>query len=770
MKYVAIFFCLFTFSLMAQKPSINKSPQDIKNSVMILQENQEVTAIELPDLQIIPKSIEPLLPSKFQSSVLQFENSVIYSDSTKIILNPGDFKYFVFDSKNKNITQTILKDLSDESYQAIARAPKWIADQLSLKLKELRVAGITTEKQYASLILTAPDKMVDEVAFTIANMSFQSLTDSRFSSDKEAIIRNAEMIYRYADSLKYVKLLEVRDVVTNDYYTTTSYRIYDPIKKDTVWSEIPKEYYYWYIVNPKMDQEGVYVKDNSNDGTGQRTYGFAWRDFIWNNPDPLHNYTNVNKTTSKGSVITIPRFGELIKSAEILWDRNQTYYTFNRPFTNSKMALDIIGNWCSRAIPVDVTMPRAFQPNQILMKHDGMCNEDAFLVAATCRTALIPIIYLGTWSEDHVFGSVWDQDWNHFEFFRGGLAPTGNQFYGITNLLPGGSYGWKNAMVEGFRPDGYALNFTKYYAKTAKLQLKVLDSKGNPVEGALINLFSSPNGPSSGYLKCGTAYSNQYGNAEILLGEGKKYIAQAWHPKLGWAPTDSTRAFSVITVNAVAGTTYNVNLSYETAIVSTLPVTKIGLPEEGNYGINVKFSTQGILTGKNGRESQRSRFYFWDPEQKGLTSIIICDSLNFEKFKKKEAFNALQYLPYVESGDFTFPMADNSQYYVIFSNDFSSSHYQQIKANCSLLSGKFVSVDEMKKSERHLFPNPFSESLQITVENPEAKVQIIDLQGNIIAEISKPFIWTPQDVPQGIYQIVIKDGNEVRTEKAIYIK
>lgn len=770
MKYLVLLFLIIFLQANsnAKSPIIDKSEHDKKLNT----QNGEIviTPIELPGTLAYPLELQPISKQKIENTFLQYANTVLFSDSTNEIITPGAYKYFIIDTKNKNISQTKTSDLSSESEQAIKRAPLWLADQLRLKFNELRTSGVTTEKQYANLILTAGEKQVDEVAFTIANMSYQSLTDSRFISDKEAILRNAEMIYKFADSLKYVKLVEHKDEQTGDYYTTTTYRIYDPVLKDTIWSEIPKEIYYWYIVHPKMDQEGVYVKDNSNDASGQRTYGFAWRDFIWNNPDPAHNYTNVNKTTTKGSILTIPRFGELIKSAEILWDRNQTYYTFNRPFTSSTMALDIIGNWCSRAIPVDVTLPRAFQPNQILMKHDGMCNEDAFLVAATCRTALIPIIYLGTWSEDHVFGSVWDKDWNHFEFFRGGLAPSGNQFYGITNMLPGGSYGWKNAMVEGFRPDGYAFNFTSYYAKTAKLKLKVLDSKGNPIEGALINLFSSPNGSTSNYLKCGTAYTDLYGNTEINVGEQKKFLAQVWHPKYGWAPTDSTKAYVVLNTNAVAGSTYSGNLAYETAIVSTPAVTKIGLPPQSNYAINLKIKTQGILTGRNARDGQRSRFYFWNDEGKGLISAIICDSLNFVKFQKKEQFYALESISSIESGDFTFAVPEDSKWYLILSNHLSDVFYEKITANVDLLEGQFTSVPENVNSKIEIYPNPFTEKLKIELPNSDSEVSILDVQGRIVTNLSYPFIWEPENLSSGIFTILIKNGKNVNTQKVIYIK
>jgi hypothetical protein len=324
------FLSLLGFEAYAQQTmTVQKAEGDIHG----IEPKSEVLPVELPAVkakELTPKFITNRLAK--QKAAIQ-EIKTLDSLANDVILNSGEYSAIEVDLQNKTINAINPKlNLSAESVQALEEAPVWLRDQLKLKLMLLNKT--MKDAAYAKLILQAPENLKDEVAFTVANMSYQSLTDSRFALDKEMIIRNAELIYKIADSLQYVKLVEHGAYGDKDYYTTTTYKIFDPEKNDTIWSEIPKEYYYWYIVHPKLDKEGVYVADNSNDSYGMRTYGYSWREFLWFNPDSTHNYMPINITTSKGSVKDIPRLGELMKQAKFLWRREQTYFPFGRPLSD----------------------------------------------------------------------------------------------------------------------------------------------------------------------------------------------------------------------------------------------------------------------------------------------------------------------------------------------------------------------------------------------------------------------------------------------------
>ncbi|MFC2129797.1 hypothetical protein ACFLSQ_00025 [Bacteroidota bacterium] len=772
-KYFLVIFIIILFNNLyseERKIIIEKAPGELPGTAKIINAGKQVTPIALPDNDVEVQSIKPVyfMPNDGtnKKSGLLDENEVIYSDSTNEILSSSEYLTLELDLSNSKIN--FLKpvvNLSEVSEQALELAPNWLYDQLKIKLTALRKSNL--DDDYAQLIIDASDNIKDEVAFCVANMSYQTLTDSRFISDKEMIIRNAEFIYNVDDSLQYVDLVEHGSIANKDYYTTTKYRIYDPVEKDTIWSEIPREHYYWYIVHPKMDQEGVYVKDNNNDNSGQRTYNYSWRDFIWNNPDPSHDYTPVNITTSKGSVISIPRFGELIQSPRILWNRTETYLAFGREFLPGNSALDVIGNWCSRALPVDVQLPRAFQPNQIIMKHNGMCNEDAFLTAGTCRTALIPIIYLTSSAEDHVYGAIWDEDWHHFEFFRGGLQVPGNDFYGITNMLPGGSYGWQTSISRGFRPDGYILNFAKYYADTCHFDLTVVDSKGVPIEGTMVKIHG-PYG--NGYQICYYAYTDCKGKTGFAAGGGKQYLVSLYHPSYGYSPADKTQAYYLVQGAAQNGVNYTVNVPYPNLTLDNNDPENLTLPANSEYGFRINFATTEIISGISEHDhSQNSRFYKWNDINSGVISLFVCDIDNYNKFKNNQPYIAYDYTAYTNGGELTRTLPAGDKFYVVFHNNTSANILEKVDVSCELLKGNIQSIDNNKiENTIAILPNPFNEHCLLELPVSVNRIDVYDAFGRKVDELKYPFIWNPgKKLSNGTYFFRAYDGEKTITAKGL---
>ncbi|MDH7515173.1 MAG: T9SS type A sorting domain-containing protein [Bacteroidota bacterium] len=721
--------------------------------------------------------IEPIpLPSRVPSprivrpgvSEFRFEipTDVVASLGDSEILFEGEDVAFRVDPAARSITRlTPERPLSAEALRALEAAPSWLENDLRLKF--ILLAAKRLDAVFAQIILDAEERLRDEVAFVVAHASMQTLTDSRFAQDRAMITRNAETIYRYADSLRYVRLVERGSVAARDWYTTAEYRIYDPTFRDTVWSEIPRELYYWYVVHPKLDQEGVYVRDNFNDNSGQRTYGYAWRDFIWNNPDPAHDYTKVNITTTKGTVDVIPRFGELMQTPTYLWDRRKTYYPFNRPFQPGQSALDVLGNWASRAVPIDVVLPRAFQPNQVLVKHNGMCNEDAFLVAGACRTALIPLVYAGCYAEDHVFGMFWDQDWNHYEFFRGGLAPSGNQYYGITNLLDRGSYGWKISMVEATRPDGYPMNFTRYYTNTCDVELHVVDSLGNPIEGAMVQIYA-PAG--NGYLVCHRMYTGADGTLRFEAGEQKRYLVNVSHPLLGWSPADSTRAYYLTQNNTVAGAKYTVTVPYPNARYGreTPPV----LPPAGIPGgaIRAVITAQDIRSGVNIHDGQRSRFYERDSSGGGMTALMLMAEDQYASYRAGSPYTCFAHVGTV-NGPWSMNIPTDRPYIIVVRNEARANLAVDLDITVELLEGTVSAVGRPlpRTVELSARPNPFRD--HVTVEIPAgetAHIRLCNALGVTLYEAAaggETRIDTAT-LPHGVYFLVV-DAGDVRVCRTI---
>ena len=97
-----------------------------------------------------------------------------------------------------------------------------------------------------TVINNAPKKYLDEVAYVVTYLPVEVLSGSRLPSDWSYLIDNARWIYTHADSLQYVQIVEHGDTTTQDWYTTTQYRIKQG--SNYIWREVDRYYYYQFLV------------------------------------------------------------------------------------------------------------------------------------------------------------------------------------------------------------------------------------------------------------------------------------------------------------------------------------------------------------------------------------------------------------------------------------------------------------------------------------------------------------------------------------------
>jgi hypothetical protein len=694
-------------------------------------------------------------------------NDVLKTSSADEILAPGEKMYFYVNTQDKTLEYHAPNYTIDPiCYTAINRAPKWIRQDLLYQFRRLH--KYLKDDNYAQIILDAPENLVDEVAWSVAKISYKVLNDSRTYSNMNTLIRNAQLIYDIADSLKFVKLVEYGNFASGDYYTTTKYRIRNGASGTYSWVEVPKDIYYKYVVNPKIDQEGLYTTDNTGSAE-QRSYGYFWREYLWFNPSKTYDYTKLNITTAYGSIDTIQRFGALIQEPDHLWDRVETYYLFNRTFKPTDHAMDKLGHWASRAIPLTANLPRAFQPNQTAYEHNGNCLEDAILCAAACRTALIPIVYLNAIGEDHAYGSFWDQGWHHFEFFRGGFDPNINaQYRGMTNLVGDGSYGWTTSFVRGVESDGSGSNHTKEYTVKngqATIEISVADANGNPVDGAKVVLWSKG---SSWVSNIGFLSTSHTGIVREKVGAGKEYAYQVYHPAFGWMPS-STQAYYLTpqNVKAVKDNEYKVSANLTGTMPSIALSNKLEVPATSNYGVHLTFETREIITGTYADINQ-SEFGVFDSI--GITSVFICNDSNFQKYNSGQAFDAYQVNLRIVAGNMQIPLPAEGKWYVILSNELLKANYQSVKATCELTSNASYSgiSNEMQPSVS-VFPNPVTRNLIISNPAGVKDIRIVDMFGRIVYILpNNATIWTPDEsLSDGIYYLLYSDSGRTFTEKLV---
>lgn len=777
-----IFLCLFSMTLAEEnmRPSKDFSKVcNFDNELNIIKNGLTVPS-SLPGIISLEQNISKItgvvpfpaektftkirqLASKQDTYKGKSERILEMSGNITETLKAGEHSAFAVDTRTKSVRFIPpLYKIADVCYSALEISPKWLRDDLLMKFRDLSTGGF--DELYANLILKAASintKYVDETAFLVTYIASESLRNARFRQNIDWLIEIPEFIYRIEDSLKYVRTIERGDYASGEYYTTTEYRIKNGKNGEIIWSEIPAEIYYWYIVHPKIYQEGLWTADNTNDPQ-QRTYGYSWHNYYWNNPSPQHDYTQVNMSSANGSVKTIPRFGELMQKPDILWDREKQYFSFGREFQDGDHALNLIGNWGSKAIPADPIAgdPRAIHPNQVLKNHRGRCGEDSYLIGAACRTALIPIIHRGTHREDHVWGAVWDQGWNHFEFFRGGLAVSG---WGWTNLLDKGGYEelapdyWVLSFIEGHRPDCYVLNHTSDYTETCNLRLGVMDRNNVPADGINIRLYSAPGHNSESYDQgigfAGSLYTDYLGFIDFKAGDRKKFYFQFYHPKFGYLPSEN-QVYVLLAAFSQPNGVYDIGYMKVEAL--SMPVIKMessqNAPDASDFGVNIKWSSNEIISTQNITDSQKSTFNY-QKEDAGNLSFFILDSSNYINFTKGISFNAYEGAYYTNQMDCSFGLPDDGLWYIVFSNGLLQTNNQRINVSCDLYENhSAVTLLDMEIKGK-------DETLKESFEQYECEILLSDGTKHIVSDkASWDFVY-PQYAPAGAYF----DGNVLYT-------
>jgi len=173
-------------------------------------------------------------------------------------------------------------DLSETCVEAIESAPVWLRQDLQDAFSRL---GDDADV-YAELLHACPDsRFIDEIAFAIAHVAPRELHRLVGAGDEDLLVINAERSYSNAEHLNYVRLVE-HDEGDGDFYTTVAYYVEDGGQRTE--KELPMDYYYWSIVHPKINTE--YLKMDDLPSEQQATYGYFWREFLFDDPSDSNSY------------------------------------------------------------------------------------------------------------------------------------------------------------------------------------------------------------------------------------------------------------------------------------------------------------------------------------------------------------------------------------------------------------------------------------------------------------------------------------------------
>ena len=643
--------------------------------------------------------------------------------------------------------------------QAVAKAPAWIRAELHKTLLQL---DYYPRMQFSSLIIDAPDPIVDEIAFCVATASPEYL-NSDFALP-QLFTENAQKIYAAAAELPYVEIVDTGSAdAGGDYWSTTRYW-----KKDAGGQlqqvTVPKEIYYWYLVNPKLTDEiqayidPAIVENNSthsNNIAAPWDGGKFWRSYLYDYDDDSHPVLRDTLVQCQSVFNRDGSPGDAIRAAT--WWINQ-----NMSFTSNN--------------------ERPHQPVRIFAKRFGRCGEYADLSSAVARIALIPCTNISSVSTDHTWNEFWEDGWVAWEPVNGYLN---------NPLVYENGWGKVFGSVFEERSDGLFSPVTERYSEgLATINIQVVDQNLQPVDAARVVLAIFESQPR---FDC-EAYTDNNGLVSFAVGENRDYRARA-ETMFGLYPANPG-TYAQLIANSVNGEIYN----YQFQIAAPLPqptIEALAPPSDPvqDFRFTAGFASPGyFVTGKTLWDDidvlgAPARFY-QAVDEPATVSFLVVDADNAIFLDLDNFCSAHAYTGPVASGAAVFDIPAGQNWYALLNN----SHRH---GNAVLLSGAVaceywgtaVNDPQLPAPVFRLdavAPNPFREQTRIDLELKEAaevSIGIFNLRGQQVrcfealelAAGRHALDWNGKDdrgeaLPSGVYLLRAAAGKDVQARKLLLLK
>ena len=702
---------------------------------------------------------------------------MVDSDNWQLI-PAGQFSGVRFNTKEEKLSKIPVKCeiVSDSVFLAIKSSPKWLQPELFDNFRRL-------SKSYRSIfarrILESEPKYRDEVAFQVAHLSPHTLQ----RVDPALLDTNVIQLYRVDPDLRYVDIVEYGDPDIGEWYTTTRYRVIDG-NGDTVWAEIPKEIYYWWVLMPKLSDE-----EPKMDYT---VYNKFWRDYLYNYADPGY-----------------PLLRDKIKDIEVLWDGKPHSWESERPFSDTMLAVDCVANWVNYTIPsIDVGSRRYRQPNNIAHTHVGRCGELQDLLNAASRTCLMPVLSVCCYPGDHVWNEIYsplDSTWNEYQCSWGGHN---EKKPGPAEIGKGHPSKYS---IFGFRADGYTwLVDNHYHTDPCTLTVWVKDAQGNPVDGAEINLWANLyNDPSQVFPGSYWGYTDRDGKIDLILAPSHIYTLRMDTPR-DHQPANPTQSYLVLdSTQSLPGGHFEYTFNALDTLKS-LSVAERQNPAQGSYKLLITYKVP--LRVLYGNKFWRYTRYPWvqdyydfsDFRSPGDIDFFICDEENYKKYLADSFFEAYTVRKSFSSDSLEFILPEDKDFYILFSNDKRMTIsellyakvllYKKTETGWTLIDScapdSIYGIEEKPevvcKISLRVSPNPLAHSpIRFSYSLPNTlrpiTLSIYDITGRRLKDFSciNPgsgvIIWDQRDdkgrrVREGIYFARLTSGAYSAVEKLVIIK
>ncbi len=587
--------------------------------------------------------------SKKEDHQIQSYRSVVDSLSTHFTVPAGkSYSIQVNQIQAKLIAGNLIEPLTAKAKQAIAKAPRWLRYDLTDNLQ--RLVNTTDQDRYAQIILDATDPYVDEIAFCVAHLPSQVLLNGSFNP--ALITLNAQLIYQYDQALNYVELVNVGTSTDDDYYTTTRYTIADT-SGNTSKIDLPRDIYYWYLVDPKVSDEFPSFIDPNTGTPASRPSGVFWREYYWTAND-LGN----------------PLLKDKLQGINVAWCQR-----VNEDSARNG-AIGMVTRWVKTVMKFGAGQERPIQPVRIYKIHKGNCGEWSDISCAAARTALIPCTNADASGDDHTWNEFWFGRWIHWE-------PT-NTFLDYPQSYE--NWGWVVGSVTNWRGDAFYWPVTPRYTPSCTLTVKIKDADDRPVDGARVSIAAHFRARDSSNIMIVTyGYTDANGNVVFYLGDNKKLYIRV-DSKLGSIPPAQNQVTQIIDPS-VPNTqyTWSAKLPGKLSTLNPLPPATIYAPVN-EYQADVSFSVPNEINyGRNIYDAVGSECSNVTPT--GNIGVLCLDEDNYQRYLAGQSFNAGKYQTNSSASSFSYIFPTRHNWYLVFTNEEKIIDKQAVDVNIILRRG-----------------------------------------------------------------------------------
>ena len=592
--------------------------------------------------------------------------------------------------------------------------------------------------QYASIINDAPQKMVDEIAFSIAKANAASLLNP--STFPEVYLNNTDTLYFNSQFTSYAQIVDY-NLGTPDQWSTVRYLMND--SGNLVWYEYPRDIYYWWLVSPKgTDEMATFINPNlvysGHEGARNQTNGGVfWRWAAFNMASPSWPADPGARGYPKEEPPPVLR--TKISNATVVWN-NQTFSlgqiynetgwfirdaggNVTQPWNATNQAVEIVDHWIASTVPLnnqaggDSNRPR--QPVRIQWEHNGNCGEISDVIWAGLRSALIPARGICGYGGDHCWGEFYERGWHQIDEYWDSstriIANNDNYHYGWNR-------DWSGLMA--IRGDGLDVDVVSNYHKMwnasndagyapesqglidrANVTVYVTDALGNPLDGVKVAAgdyrYMAPS-----WLTFGTqwTFTDAEGKAYFTTSEARQgdefddgiaiyVISKMGTSSLGDTYPERLKPSYGDAFNPRNAPMYYYNFSLGGKLPRPLlPMRSVPLPPSGIYALNVSFSVESaqqhpaVAVGKVKQGWDEGLAYHDLELDTGhrVTSFFASD-VNFRKFLQWRQFDASD-VSYNTTGEtLGIGVPPGQDWYYVLSNPGTLETTQVVNLTASLL-------------------------------------------------------------------------------------